>query len=91
KNELKQNKFNYFGKHVLAGFALGIPNYFSIYFIFKALESGVMQSALLFPVLNISNVLLSALVGFTLFKEKLSLINYLGLLLSVVSILLISF
>ncbi len=90
KNELNKNKLRYFGKHMLAGFALGIPNYFSIYFIFKALESNIMQSALLFPVLNISNVLLSAIVGFTVFKEKLSVINYIGLLLSIVSIILIS-
>lgn len=77
-------------KSILAGVVLGIPNYFSIFFIIKALDSNVLNSAQLFPVLNISNVVLSALIGFFIFKEKLSLQNKLGLALAIIAILLIT-
>jgi drug/metabolite transporter (DMT)-like permease len=77
-------------KNVFAGIALGIPNYFSIYFIFKALDSSNFTSAQLFPLLNLSNVVLSALVAFLLFKEKLSPVNIAGIFLAVISIILIA-
>jgi len=77
-------------KNIIGGIALGIPNYFSIYFIFKALESTGFTSAQLFPLLNLSNVILSAFFAFMLFKEKLSAINIAGIFLAVLSIILIA-
>ena len=64
---------------------------FSIFFIFKSLESNALSSAQLFPVLNLSNVALSALVAWLIFKEKISILNFAGIILAVISILLISF
>ena len=78
-------------KNIIAGVLLGIPNYFSIFFIFKSLDAKVLQSAQLFPVLNLSNVALSAFLGWLIFKEKLSPLNLVGIILAIVSILLISF
>jgi drug/metabolite transporter (DMT)-like permease len=78
-------------KSLIGGIVLGIPNYFSIFFILKSLEANIFTSAQLFPVLNISNVVLTALVGFLVFKEKLSTKNLLGVLLAVISILLITY
>lgn len=78
-------------KNVVGGIVLGIPNYFSIYFIFKSLDTKVLASAQLFPILNLSNVVLSALVAWLLFKEKLSFINIVGICLALVAIVLISF
>jgi drug/metabolite transporter (DMT)-like permease len=78
-------------KNIVGGIVLGIPNYFSIYFIFKSLDTKVLDSAQLFPILNLSNVALSALVAWLLFKEKLSFINIVGICLAVVAIVLISF
>lgn len=78
-------------KNILGGLILGIPNYFSIYFIFKSLDANVLQSAQLFPVLNLSNVALSAFLGWVVLKEKLSVINLVGIFLAIISILLISF
>jgi drug/metabolite transporter (DMT)-like permease len=89
KRSLKlEPRFNL--KNIVWGFVLGIPNYFSIFLIIKALEAGVFQSAQLFPVLNISNVVLSALTGYILFKEKLSAQNIFGVMLAVISIFLIT-
>jgi drug/metabolite transporter (DMT)-like permease len=78
-------------KNIVGGLFLGIPNYFSIYFIFKSLESNILQSAQLFPVLNLSNVALSAVLGWLVYREKLSVLNITGIVLAVLSILLISF
>lgn len=77
-------------KSFIAGICLGIPNYFSIFFILKSLDSHVLSDAALFPVLNISNVGLSALLGALLFREKLSKINLVGLTLAVLAIVLIA-
>lgn len=86
KNDSRKFEF----KSVFGGIILGIPNYFSIFFIIKALEANVFQSAQLFPVLNISNVILTALVGYLVFKQKLNTQNVIGIAIAVISILLIA-
>ena len=78
-------------KNIIGGVVLGVPNYFSIFFIFKSLESNSLSSAQLFPVLNLSNVALSALIAWLIFKEKISVLNFAGIILAIISILLISF
>lgn len=80
--------FNF--KNLAAGIILGIPNYFSIYFIFKSLETNILSSAQLFPVLNLCNVALAAITGWLLFKEKLSFANAAGIILALISIVIIS-
>jgi drug/metabolite transporter (DMT)-like permease len=77
-------------KNIFAGFCLGVPNYFSIYFIFLALDSKLLNSAQLFPVLNVANVTLSALTAHFIFKEKLSKMNVIGISLAILSIVLLS-
>lgn len=74
-------------KNIMAGIFLGIPNYFSIYFLIKAF--GYWDKSIVLPVNNISIVGLSALFGLVMFKEKLSLINWIGVGLAAVAILLI--
>ncbi len=76
-------------RSLIGGLALGIPNFLSIYFILKALSSGAMESSQLYPVANVFIVILSALAGVVLFKDRLSKINAIGILLSVVAIALI--
>lgn len=71
------------------GIALGLPNFFSIYFMLKALKmewSGVA----FFPVLNCSVIIASALSGYYLFKDSLTSKLIIAILLSTISILLIS-
>lgn len=77
-------------KSIAGGILLGIPNYFSIFFIIKALEAEIVSSAQLFPILNISNVILSALTGYLFFKEKLSSRNMIGILIALLAIVLIT-
>jgi drug/metabolite transporter (DMT)-like permease len=75
------------------GLLLGAVNFGSIFFIVRALNyrsssgSG-MDSSLIFGANNISIVALSVLVGLFVFKEKLSVINWLGVVLSALALLL---
>jgi drug/metabolite transporter (DMT)-like permease len=78
-------------KSILAGIILGIPNYFSIYGITRALGSNIMESSALYPVNNMGIVALSAIAALLIFKEKFSFINWMGILLSLGAIALIAF
>lgn len=84
---VKKEKF--VPRSIIAGILLAIPNFFSIYFILKALSSNVLESSQLYPVANVFILVLSALAGVVLFKDKLSKVNAIGILLSVVAIALI--
>ncbi len=77
-------------KSIIAGFALGVPNYFSIHFILNALNLPNLESTVVFPVNNTGVVLLSTLLAIILFSEKISKLNWAGIILAVVSITLIA-
>ncbi len=85
-----QNQFQFSWRDLIGGLCLGIPNFFSIYLIMKAIDEGIMESSILFPVINIGVVITTTLVGLLLFKEKINWINYLGIGLSILAILLLS-
>ncbi|MHB8261545.1 MAG: EamA/RhaT family transporter [Bacteroidia bacterium] len=76
---------------LLAGVILGLPNYFSIYFIMKAIDANFIESSVLYPILNVGVVLGSALGAYVFFAEKLSFKNRMGIALSVLAIALIAF
>jgi|TARA_B100001059_G_C17836109_1_gene588253 drug/metabolite transporter (DMT)-like permease len=79
---IKKQKFKI--RNIVFGLSLGIPNYLSILFVLKSLNK--MDSSLVFPILNIGVVVLSALVGWGYYKEQLSKLNWLGVILAIVSI-----
>ena len=77
--------------NLLAGILIGIPNYFSIWFLMKFLKTSPWQSSAKIPVNNMGIVLFSSVVAWLLFREKLSLTNWVGVLLSIAAIALIAF
>lgn len=77
-------------KNVLAGIILGIPNYFSIFFLIKALQNDELSSAAIFTINNVAVVMLCTLLGILIFKERLSLKNWGGIALAVLSIILVA-
>ena len=79
------NKINL--KSIFSGILLGIPNYFSIYFVLKSLDE--LGGIVVFPVLNIGVVLLSTIISFIYYKEQMSLLNWMGISMSCISIILI--
>ncbi|MFX0556814.1 EamA family transporter [Maribacter sp. CXY002] len=78
-------------KNVLGGIALGVPNYFSIYFLLKALQLTKLNSASIFTINNVFIVIFTTLLGILLFKEKISLKNWIGIIIAIISILLVAF
>lgn len=84
-----QGKRQFQVKHLLAGIILGIPNYFSIYCLVKALQWPGMSSSAVIPINNIGVLFVVSLVGIFIFKEKLIPMNYWGLFVSLLAILLI--
>ena len=76
-------------KSITAGIILGIPNYFSIYFLLKALTAFNNNGALVFPIFNIGIIMVAAILAYLIFKEELLNINKIGLALAVFAIFLI--
>ncbi|GGD37154.1 EamA family transporter [Muriicola marianensis] len=77
-------------RSILGGIALGVPNFFSIYFLLRALQNEVLNSASVFTINNVAIVMFSTLLGIILFKEKLSGRNWVGIGLAVLSIILVA-
>ena len=82
-------------KSLIGGLALGIPNYFSIYFLFKCLEhlklDYQIESGRMLTINNILIVITSLVIGLLAFREKLNKINVLGIIIALMAIYLISF
>ena len=78
-------------KNLIGGLILGIPNYFSIYFLLKALSHPDYETSLIFSVNNLLVVLISVLLGLFLYQEKLSKQNYIGLGMSGLAIIVLYF
>ena len=85
----KKQQFNW--KSVLIGAAIGIPNYFSIWFLMRVLKKFANNSSAIIPINNMGIVLFSAVMAWILFKEKLSLVNWIGIILSLGAIALIAY
>ena len=77
-------------KNIFAGVVLGIFNYFSIYFLIKALRSDLFNSSTVFTINNVAIVMLSTIVGILLFKEKINMKNWVGISLAIISIVLVA-
>ena len=88
KNRSTLFKANF--NNVFGGIFLGIPNYFSIYFLLRALKNETWNSASIFTLNNISIVLLTTLLGIVLFRERLGFKNWLGVALAVASIIFVA-
>lgn len=71
------------------GIILGIPNYFSLYFLLKSLSEYHNDAALVYPVVNIGTIILASLMAVLLFNEKLSRINLAGISFAIASIILV--
>jgi drug/metabolite transporter (DMT)-like permease len=74
---------------LIIGVALGFANWGSLFFIMKALNHSQMDSSLVFGVNNLAIVSCSLILGYIVFKEKLSRLNWLGIFLSIISIILL--
>jgi drug/metabolite transporter (DMT)-like permease len=71
------------------GTVLGIANFGSLYYFIMALNNSKLDSSVLFGLNNICIVLFSILVGSFVFKEKLSKLNFAGVIMAITAILIL--
>lgn len=88
--QMINGKFKFQWKNLLGGIALGIPNYYSMEFLIKALQTKGLESSTLFTINNVSIVILTTVFALAFFKEKLIKKNWIGIGLAVISILLVA-
>ena len=87
--QMVKGTFRFEFKNIIGGILLGVPNYFSIVYLLKALSTDGMESSTAFTLNNVGIVILSTLFGLFIFKEKLIWKNWLGIVIAIVSILLV--
>lgn len=80
-------------KNLLWGAIFGIPNFFSIFYFLKALQSDyfIDKSYLIFPLTSVGIVVTTTFLGVLIYKEILTKRNLIGITIAVISILIISF
>lgn len=78
-------------RNIIAGICVGIPNFFSIFFLVKTLHSGLFQSSATIPLVNISILIATSLTAIFLFREAAGKWRVIGLALAALAILLIGF
>ena len=88
--DLAKNKVKFQLKSIYWGIFLGIPNFLTLYFFVNALQSNFLESAQIFPIVNMGIIIFSTIGGILLFKEKLSSSNWVGIALAVIAIALIT-
>ncbi|PLX14683.1 MAG: hypothetical protein C0597_09615 [Marinilabiliales bacterium] len=82
-------------KTLLWGIALGISNYGSLYFLIKALNhknqiGETLDGSIVFGINNLGVITLSVFIGLIVFKEKFLKINWIGIVLSLIAIYILS-
>ena len=87
--DILRGKSSWQWKNAAGGIGLGVINYFSTFSVYNAMRC--FDNVVLFPIYNIGVVSLTALVGWMFFKEKLTWKNYVGLVLAVAAVILITF
>ena len=75
-------------KELLAGFILGTLNFGATYYFIRSMM--ILESVVLFPLVNVGIVTLTSISGLLFFREKLSRINWIGIFTAVIAIVIIS-
>ncbi len=84
-------KMRFDSRVIFWGLFLGIFNFANIYFYMKAHRALPDNPSIVFTGMNVGVIVLGSLIGMTVFREKLSKTNKLGLILAIISILLIAY
>jgi len=78
-------------KSLIWGALLGFVNFFSMFFLIKSLNHFDNDGAFVYPVMNIGIIVVSSVFSILMFGERLVVMNKIGLLLAILSIILISY
>lgn len=63
----------------VGGVVLGVVNYASFLFLVLALGEGALPASSIFPLMNIASILFATIAGIALFKERLSVRQWVGI------------
>jgi len=88
---IRKNKTRIKLKNIIAGIILGVPNYFAIYLLLLSYRTTGWNASTVLAITNVSVVLCSAIIGFTLFKETKTRTRLIGLLAAISAIIILYF
>ena len=88
--QVVMRKMRFSWPHIFIGWALGVANFGNILFYLKAHKAQANQPSTVFSAMNIGVIVAGALVGIIVFKEKLSLLNKVGLVMAIIAIVVIA-
>lgn len=77
-------------RNVIGGIVLGIPNFFSIYFLMMAVRNPGLDDSVTYAINNSGIVMASFLVGILAFRESTTSLKIVGGVVSIVAILLLT-
>ena len=83
---IEHKKVSY--KDVLFGIFIGIPNYFSSYFLINSLKT--LNAVVVYPTYSVSTIVIITIVGILFFKEKLKIKEIIGIIIIIASIILLN-
>ena len=75
-------------KDILTGFAVGIPNLFSSYFLILSLDT--LKTSVAFPIYSAGSIVLINIGGYLIFKEHIAKKNKVAILLTIIALVLIN-
>ena len=75
--------------HILIGWVLGAANFGNILFYIKGLKALANSPSIVFSSMDIGVIVLGSFVGVFIFKEKLSRLNLVGIILAILAIMII--
>jgi drug/metabolite transporter (DMT)-like permease len=87
--KLSSQKVKIEPKSIIWGIVLGIPNYLTLLYFVKSLKSELFSSSEIFPIINIGVIIFCTILSIILFRERVSVYNWLGVILGVFSIFII--
>ena len=87
--KLSSQKVKIEPKSIVWGIVLGIPNYLTLLYFVKSLKSELFSSSEIFPIINIGVIIFCTILSIILFRERVSIYNWLGVILGVFSIVII--
>ena len=73
-------------KNIFWGVILGVPNFFSLLFMLKALSTNDLKASVVFSMVSMGVVVISSIIGIVLYKEKLTRGNWIGILFACIAI-----
>ena len=89
--QVATKKMRFSWPHIPIGWILGVANFGNILFFIKAHQALANKPSYVFSSMDIGVIITGAIVGLAVFREKLSLLNFAGIGLGVLAIIINSF